>query len=142
MKVQGKNYRAVWMVGRDVVVINQPLVPHRLWAIAPEKPPRNCPRYQNDDHPRRGHHRCHRRLRHGAGVFGRSEPQPRLLLVTAHGSFWPPEILDCRAVNPALGVRRISKNAPESTRTKPVALIWKPPRLSEARIIIKDFRRE
>jgi hypothetical protein len=37
MKVQGKNYRAVWMVGRDVVVINQPLVPHRLCAVAPEK---------------------------------------------------------------------------------------------------------
>jgi hypothetical protein len=78
----------------------------------------------------------------GAGVFGRSEPQPRLLLVTANGSFWPTEILDCRAVNPALGVRRISKNAPESTRTKPVALIWRPSRLSEARIIIEDFRRE
>ena len=49
---------------------------------------------------------------------------------------------DCRAVNPALGVRRISKNALESTRTKPVALIWKPPQLSEARIIIEDFRRD
>jgi S-methyl-5-thioribose-1-phosphate isomerase len=30
MKVQGKNYRAVWMVARDVVVINQPLLPHRF----------------------------------------------------------------------------------------------------------------
>ena len=33
MKVQGKNYRAVWMVGRNVVVINQPLLRHRLWAV-------------------------------------------------------------------------------------------------------------
>ncbi len=30
MKVQGKEYRAVWMDGRDVVVINQPLLPHRF----------------------------------------------------------------------------------------------------------------
>jgi translation initiation factor eIF-2B subunit alpha/methylthioribose-1-phosphate isomerase len=30
MKVHGKNYRAVWMEGRDVVVINQPLLPHRF----------------------------------------------------------------------------------------------------------------
>ena len=30
MKVRGKNYRAVWMEGRDVVVINQPLLPHRF----------------------------------------------------------------------------------------------------------------
>jgi S-methyl-5-thioribose-1-phosphate isomerase len=30
MKVQGKEYRAVWMEGRDVVVINQPLLPHRF----------------------------------------------------------------------------------------------------------------
>ncbi|MBI3877211.1 MAG: S-methyl-5-thioribose-1-phosphate isomerase [Verrucomicrobia bacterium] len=30
MKVRGKNYRAVWMDGRDVVVIDQPLLPHRF----------------------------------------------------------------------------------------------------------------
>lgn len=30
MKVQGKDYRAVWMEGREVVVINQPLLPHRF----------------------------------------------------------------------------------------------------------------
>ena len=30
MKVRGKDYRAVWMKGRDVVVINQPLLPHRF----------------------------------------------------------------------------------------------------------------
>jgi methylthioribose-1-phosphate isomerase len=30
MKVRGKNYRAVWMDGRDVVVINQRLLPHRF----------------------------------------------------------------------------------------------------------------
>jgi S-methyl-5-thioribose-1-phosphate isomerase len=30
MKVRGKNYRAVWMDGRDVVVVNQPLLPHRF----------------------------------------------------------------------------------------------------------------
>jgi translation initiation factor eIF-2B subunit alpha/methylthioribose-1-phosphate isomerase len=30
MKVRGKDYRAVWMSGRDVVVINQPLLPHRF----------------------------------------------------------------------------------------------------------------
>ena len=30
MKVRGKNYRAVWMEGRNVVVINQPLLPHRF----------------------------------------------------------------------------------------------------------------
>ena len=30
MKVRGKDYRAVWMNGRDVVVINQPLLPHRF----------------------------------------------------------------------------------------------------------------
>jgi methylthioribose-1-phosphate isomerase len=30
MKVRGKNYRAVWMDGRDVVVINQQLLPHRF----------------------------------------------------------------------------------------------------------------
>ena len=30
MKVRGKNYRAVWMEGRDVVVINQPLLPHKF----------------------------------------------------------------------------------------------------------------
>jgi translation initiation factor eIF-2B subunit alpha/methylthioribose-1-phosphate isomerase len=30
MRVKGKNYRAVWMKGRDVVVINQPLLPHRF----------------------------------------------------------------------------------------------------------------
>ncbi len=30
MKVHGKNYRAVWMEGRDVVVVNQPLLPHRF----------------------------------------------------------------------------------------------------------------
>ena len=30
MKVRGKDYRAVWMRGRDVVVINQPLLPHKF----------------------------------------------------------------------------------------------------------------
>ena len=30
MKVRGKNYRADWMEGRDVVVINQPLLPHKF----------------------------------------------------------------------------------------------------------------
>jgi S-methyl-5-thioribose-1-phosphate isomerase len=30
MKVKGKNYRAVWMEGRDVVVVNQPLLPGRF----------------------------------------------------------------------------------------------------------------
>ena len=30
MKVRGKDYRAVWMDGRDVVVIDQPLLPHRF----------------------------------------------------------------------------------------------------------------
>ncbi|HUK82722.1 MAG TPA: S-methyl-5-thioribose-1-phosphate isomerase [Verrucomicrobiae bacterium] len=30
MKVRGKNYRAVWMDGRNVVVINQLLLPHRF----------------------------------------------------------------------------------------------------------------
>jgi methylthioribose-1-phosphate isomerase len=30
MKVRGKDYRAVWMKGRDVVVVNQPLLPHRF----------------------------------------------------------------------------------------------------------------
>jgi methylthioribose-1-phosphate isomerase len=30
MKVRGRNYRAVWMEGRDVVVVNQPLLPHRF----------------------------------------------------------------------------------------------------------------
>ena len=30
MKVRGKDYRAVWMAGRDVVVVNQPLLPHRF----------------------------------------------------------------------------------------------------------------
>jgi len=30
MKVRRKNYRAVWMEGRDVVVINQPLLPHKF----------------------------------------------------------------------------------------------------------------
>ncbi|MEI6084909.1 MAG: S-methyl-5-thioribose-1-phosphate isomerase [Verrucomicrobiota bacterium] len=30
MKVRGENYRAVWMEGRDVVVINQPLLPHKF----------------------------------------------------------------------------------------------------------------
>ena len=33
MKVRGKNYRAVWMVGRHVVVINQPLLPHRFGLL-------------------------------------------------------------------------------------------------------------
>jgi len=33
MKVRGKNYRAVWMKGRDVVVINQPLLPHRFGLL-------------------------------------------------------------------------------------------------------------
>ncbi|NQU11536.1 hypothetical protein HQ590_12145, partial [bacterium] len=30
MNVHGKPYRAVWMDGRDVVVIDQPLLPHRF----------------------------------------------------------------------------------------------------------------
>ena len=30
MKVNGKNYRAVWMEGRNVVVIDQRLLPHRF----------------------------------------------------------------------------------------------------------------
>ena len=30
MKVRGKDYRSVWMKGRDVVVVNQPLLPHRF----------------------------------------------------------------------------------------------------------------
>ena len=30
MKVRGKEYRAVWMEGRSVVVVNQPLLPHRF----------------------------------------------------------------------------------------------------------------
>jgi S-methyl-5-thioribose-1-phosphate isomerase len=30
MKVGNREYRAVWMEGRDVVVINQPLLPHRF----------------------------------------------------------------------------------------------------------------
>jgi methylthioribose-1-phosphate isomerase len=30
MRVGGRNYRAVWMDGRDVVVVNQPLLPHRF----------------------------------------------------------------------------------------------------------------
>jgi methylthioribose-1-phosphate isomerase len=30
MKVRGKNYRAVWMDGSDVVVVNQPLLPRRF----------------------------------------------------------------------------------------------------------------
>src|SRR5579863_2391185 len=30
MKVRGKNYRAVWMIGRDVVVINQTFLPHQF----------------------------------------------------------------------------------------------------------------
>jgi len=30
MLVRGKEYRAVWMEGRDVVVVNQPLLPHRF----------------------------------------------------------------------------------------------------------------
>jgi methylthioribose-1-phosphate isomerase len=30
MKVRGKDYRAVWMDGSNVVVINQPLLPHRF----------------------------------------------------------------------------------------------------------------
>jgi methylthioribose-1-phosphate isomerase len=30
MKVRGKQYRAVWMDGREVVVVNQPLLPHRF----------------------------------------------------------------------------------------------------------------
>src|SRR5258706_2377902 len=33
MKVRGKNYRAVWMEGRDVVVVNQPLLPHRFGLL-------------------------------------------------------------------------------------------------------------
>src|ERR1017187_5288840 len=49
---------------------------------------------------------------------------------------------DCRAVNPALGVRRSSKNPQESAPTKPVALLWKPPELRKARIIIDDCRRD
>jgi S-methyl-5-thioribose-1-phosphate isomerase len=30
MRVRGKNYRAVWMEGGDVVVVNQPLLPHKF----------------------------------------------------------------------------------------------------------------
>ena len=30
MNVRGKDYRAVWMDGRDVVVIDQRLLPHRF----------------------------------------------------------------------------------------------------------------
>ncbi|MFN2431819.1 MAG: S-methyl-5-thioribose-1-phosphate isomerase [Gemmatimonadota bacterium] len=30
MKVRGRDYRAVWMEGREVVVVNQPLLPHRF----------------------------------------------------------------------------------------------------------------
>src|SRR3989344_4538228 len=30
MLVRGKNYRAVWMEGRDVVVVNQLLLPHQF----------------------------------------------------------------------------------------------------------------
>src|ERR1043166_7270606 len=30
MKVRNRDYRAVWMNGRDVVVVNQPLLPHRF----------------------------------------------------------------------------------------------------------------
>jgi S-methyl-5-thioribose-1-phosphate isomerase len=30
MRVQNKNYRAVWMEGRNVVAVNQPLLPHRF----------------------------------------------------------------------------------------------------------------
>src|ERR1700733_10165501 len=30
MKVQNREYRAVWMKGSDVVVINQPLLPHQF----------------------------------------------------------------------------------------------------------------
>jgi S-methyl-5-thioribose-1-phosphate isomerase len=33
MKVCGKDYRAVWMEGRDVVVVNQPLLPHRFEVL-------------------------------------------------------------------------------------------------------------
>ena len=33
MKVGGKSYRAVWMEGRDVVVINQLLLPHRFETL-------------------------------------------------------------------------------------------------------------
>jgi len=33
MKVRGRDYRAVWMDGRDVVVINQPLLPHRFQLL-------------------------------------------------------------------------------------------------------------
>ena len=34
MKVRGKNYIAVWMKGRNVMVINQPLLPHKFEIIA------------------------------------------------------------------------------------------------------------
>ncbi len=34
MKVFGKEYRAVWMRGRNVMVINQPLLPHKFEVIA------------------------------------------------------------------------------------------------------------
>ena len=34
VKVAGKNYRAVWMTGRQVRVINQPLLPHRFQVIS------------------------------------------------------------------------------------------------------------
>lgn len=33
MKVRGKNYRAVWMEGRNVIVVNQPLLPHRFGLL-------------------------------------------------------------------------------------------------------------
>src|SRR5690349_7760562 len=34
MKVHGKDYIAVWMKGRHVMVINQPLLPHKFEVIA------------------------------------------------------------------------------------------------------------
>jgi S-methyl-5-thioribose-1-phosphate isomerase len=36
MKVLGKNYRAVWMKGSKVMVINQPLLPHRFEVLTLE----------------------------------------------------------------------------------------------------------
>ncbi|HUI07006.1 MAG TPA: S-methyl-5-thioribose-1-phosphate isomerase [Verrucomicrobiae bacterium] len=33
MKVRGKDYRSVWMKGRDVIAINQPLLPHRFELV-------------------------------------------------------------------------------------------------------------
>ena len=33
MKVRGKDYRAVWMQGRDVVAVNQSLLPHRFEVV-------------------------------------------------------------------------------------------------------------